>query len=141
MANDVLRLATEDGHCDEGLLAFVAAGGAPPNEVFSRHMYACKQCQAKLASMVATVTIAQDSLADRAYAQPPGRVWQLIEDRAGEYGSNPNAEVAGLIVAAEPDSGMATEESHKGRWFILVLLALLLVLAGAALIWANLQRS
>lgn len=118
-------------HCDPRILAVVALGGDAPSEVFDRHMRSCAACEDRLTHLREIAEATGDSLADRAYAMPPGRVWQLVADGAGDAGSQPDLVIPGVDAPAVID---LTEPSrgHRGVWVaILVLVVLAAIAAGA----------
>jgi hypothetical protein len=75
--------------------------------------------------MSEAVTVARDSLAERAYLQPPASVWRSIAATAGASNGDES-----LIVALPERPGSTVEvERHPGvrRSFVLVALVLALV--------------
>lgn len=74
--------------------------------------------------MSEAVTVARDSLAERAYLQPPASVWRSIAATVGAPHGG-----ASLVVALPERPGSAAEvERHPGVRRSLVLVALVLVL-------------
>lgn len=115
-------------HCEPQLLALVAIGEAPPNDVFARHMTTCPECNAEFTRLNDVRGLAVASLGERAYIQPPGRVWATIEDSAGEAGSMPTLAIEGLT----PDFRSTGEPalSRAWVWWLVTLMVVLATVAG-----------
>lgn len=115
-------------HCEPQLLALVAIGEAPPNDVFARHMTTCPDCSAEFTRLNDVRGLAVASLGERAYIQPPGRVWATIEESAGEAGSMPTLVIEGLsddfAPAPEPSAG------HAWVWWLVALLVVIATIVG-----------
>lgn len=115
-------------HCEPKLLALVAIGEPPPNDVFARHMSTCPECNAEFSRLSAVRGLAVASLGERAYMQPPGRVWAAIDSSAGAAGSMPTLVIEGLsdhlAPAPEPSAG------HAWVWWLVALLLVIATIVG-----------
>ena len=115
-------------HCESNLLALVAIGEPPPNDVFARHMTTCPECNAEFTRLSTVRGLAVASLGERAYMQPPGKVWAAIESSAGEAGSMPTLVIDGLSADFQPSVEPAG--SRAWVWWLVALLVVLATIVG-----------
>lgn len=123
-------------HCDETGLALLAVGQPAPSAVFERHSQTCPACHQRLVAMTEAVTVAQASLAERAYLQPPAAVWRSIAAAAGAPGGT-----ADLVVRLPEREGAVAEVEHRsaaGRPMIIAAIVVLLAVV-AVLLWVFLS--
>lgn len=114
-------MASAAEHCDDTNLALVAAGGPAPSAIFTRHMHACPTCSQRYDECADVVAVAVASMEDRAYSQPPGKVWRSIADGAGAAGSQPGLVIEGMPARLRAPVAPAPEVEHGGDRNKLVL--------------------
>lgn len=107
-------MASPAEHCDDVNLALVAAGGPAPSAVFARHMRSCPNCSQRYDEYADVVAVAAASMEDRAYSQPPGKVWLAIADGAGAAGSQPDLVIEGMPARLRGPAEAAPQQPRGG---------------------------
>lgn len=84
------------------------------------------------ASLSEAVEVGSESLAERAYSQPPAAVWRSIRAEAGPCGTRPDLVIA---LPDPPTEVAAADDSTKsaGRWPLVALLVAMLFALGLLL--------